>query len=160
MKRFLRTDASWVSLFQRLVLAAVIFPHGAQKLFGWWGGHGFTNTIQFFDGMGIPVALAVIVILTESLGAVALALGLVTRLAALGIASIMVGAIALVHWKVGFFMNWTGQQGGEGFEYHLLALGLAIPLIVRGGGLASIDGAIVRGFGPPTTKPESYATSR
>lgn len=144
MQRFFATDRSWVSLFQRLVLAAVIFPHGAQKLFGWFGGYGFEGTMGFFAQQGIPAPLAVLIIVGESLGAVALALGFLSRLTAFAIAAIMVGAVAMVHSHVGFFMNWTGQQAGEGFEYHLLALALAIPLIVRGGGLASIDRAIAR----------------
>ena len=144
MHRFFATDRDWVSLFQRLVLAAVIFPHGAQKLFGWFGGHGFDATMGFMTQQGIPAPLAFLVIIGESLGAVALALGLFTRLSAFGIAAIMAGAVALVHAKVGFFMNWMGTQAGEGFEYHLLALALAIPLVIRGGGLGAIDRAIAR----------------
>ncbi|HLU66395.1 MAG TPA: DoxX family protein [Kofleriaceae bacterium] len=160
MKRLLDTDASWVSLLQRLVLAIVIFPHGAQKLLGWWGGGGFAGTIESFGQQGIPAALAVLVILAESLGSVALALGLLSRLAALGIACVMVGATVLVHADVGFFMNWTGQQEGEGFEYHLLALALAIPLIIKGGGLYSLDRAIAHGAGRPTTRPHTMASPR
>lgn len=144
MQRFFATDRSWVSLFQRLVLAAIIFPHGAQKLFGWFGGYGWHGTMGFFTAQGIPAPLAALIIVGESLGAVALALGLFSRLTAFGIAAIMIGAVAMVHSHVGFFMNWTGQQAGEGFEYHLLALALAIPLIIKGGGLGSIDRAIAR----------------
>lgn len=144
MQRFFATDRDWVRLFQRLVLAAVIFPHGAQKLLGWFGGYGFDATMGYMTQQGIPAPLAFLVIIGESFGSVALALGLATRLAAFGIAAVMVGAIAMVHWPVGFWMNWAGTQAGEGFEYHLLALALAIPLIVAGGGRASIDRAIAR----------------
>ena len=144
MQRFFATDRSWVSLFQRLVLAAVIFPHGAQKLLGWFGGPGFHATMGMFTSQGLPAPLAFLIIIGESLGAIALAFGFLTRLSAFGIAAVMIGAIAMVHSHVGFFMNWMGNQAGEGFEYHLLALALAIPLIIRGGGLGSIDRAIAR----------------
>ena len=156
VNRALDTDRSWVSLFQRLVLAAVIFPHGAQKVLGWWGGQGFSGTIDGMSQMGLPAVLVVLVMIAEFFGSIGLALGLLTRLAALGIACVMAGAIALVHWDVGFFMNWTGQQAGEGFEYHLLALALAIPLIIRGGGLYSLDRGIARGFGKPA-RPHTMA---
>jgi putative oxidoreductase len=144
MQRFFATDTDRVRLFQRIVLAAVIFPHGAQKLFGWFGGHGFDGTMAFMTQQGIPAPLAFLVIIGESFGAVALAFGLFTRLTAFGIAAIMIGAVAMVHWPVGFWMNWTGTQAGEGFEYHLLALALAIPLVIKGGGLGAIDRAIAR----------------
>ena len=140
MTRFFHTDRSVTLLFQRLVLALVILPHGAQKLLGWFGGYGFEGTMGYFTGaLGIPAALAVLVILGESLGALGLAFGAFTRLSAFGIAATMLGAVAMAHAPNGFFMNWTGQQAGEGFEYHLLALALALPLIVRGGGLLAVD---------------------
>ena len=158
VNRLLDTDRSWVSLLQRLVLAVVFFPHGAQKMLGWWGGQGFSGTIDGMSQMGLPAALVVLVIFAEFFGSIGLALGLLTRLAALGIACVMLGAIALVHWDVGFFMNWTGQQEGEGFEFHLLALGLAIPLIIRGGGLYSADRGIARGS-RETARPHTVAGS-
>ena len=152
MRRFFATDDSWISLVQRLTLALVIFPHGAQKLFGWFGGHGFEGTMGYLTGAaGLPAPIALLVILAESLGALALAFGLFTRLTAAGVAAVMVGAIATVHAKVGFFMNWTGQQAGEGYEYHLLALALAIPLVVAGGGKLALDRLIAR-------RVETYAT--
>src|SRR6478752_2664837 len=140
MTRFFQTDRSATLFFQRLVLALVILPHGAQKLLGWFGGYGFEGTMGFFTGaLGIPAALAVLVILGESLGALGLAFGAFTRLSAFGIAATMLGAVFMTHAPNGFFMNWTGQQPGEGFEYHLLALALALPLIVRGGGSLAVD---------------------
>lgn len=145
MKRLFETDDSWVRLAQRLVLAAVIFPHGAQKLLGWFGGFGFEGTMGFLtQGAGLPAPLAVTVILAESVGAVALALGLFSRVTALGIASVMVGAVVTTHLGNGFFMNWAGSQAGEGFEYHLLALALAVPVIVKGGGALAVDSALAR----------------
>lgn len=141
LDRALSTDRSRTLLVQRLALGLVLFPHGAQKLLGWFGGYGFSGTMGFFtDTMHLPAPLALLVILAESFGAIGLVFGAGTRLAALGITSVMLGAVATTHAQVGFFMNWSGAQGGEGFEYHLLALALALPLVVRGGGLYSVDG--------------------
>jgi len=124
----------------RLALAVVIFPHGAQKVFGWFGGHGFEGTMGFFtQSMGIPAPLAFLAILTESLGAVALALGVLARPAALAIAVNMVVAAVLSHLPYGFFMNWSGTAKGEGFEFHILAVALAAIVVIWGGGRWSID---------------------
>jgi putative oxidoreductase len=143
MTRFFSTDRSWIPLFQRLVLGAVLLPHGLQKLFGVMGGYGFDATMGYFTGqLGFPALLAFVVILTESLGAVALIAGAGTRLTAFGVVSLMVGAVLTSHLGNGFFMNWDGSRPGEGFEYHLLALALAIPLVISGGGRWSVDRAI------------------
>lgn len=140
MNRFLRTDTSLTLAAQRAVLGLVIFPHGLQKTAGWFGGYGFDGTMGYFTGaLGIPAPLAFLVIVAETAGAVGLVLGLGTRLAAAGAALVMAGAAVMVHAPHGFFMNWGGQAGGEGFEYHLLALALALPLVVRGAGRFSID---------------------
>ena len=153
-ERFLSTDRDRTLLLQRVVLGLVIFPHGAQKLLGWFGGYGFSGTMGYFtDTLHIPAPLAFLIIIGESLGAVALVLGAGTRLAAFGIAAIMLGAIFMTHLDHGFFMNWFGAQQGEGFEFHLLALALALPLAVRGGGLCSVDGALAERLrsGAPAT---------
>ena len=140
LKTLLHTEDSTTHLILRLALGIVIFPHGAQKLFGWFGGHGFSGTMGFFtDKLGFPAAIAFLVIIGESLGALGLIAGFLTRFCAAGIAVIMTGAIFKAHLANGFFMNWAGKQAGEGFEYHLLALGLAIPLILYGGGKLSAD---------------------
>jgi putative oxidoreductase len=145
MNRFLRTEASLTLAAQRAVLGLVLLPHGLQKTAGWFGGYGFDGTMQFFTGaMHVPAPLAVLVILGESLGALALAFGLFSRLTAFGIAASMVGAVLMVHLGNGFFMNWAGNQPGEGFEYHLLALALSLPLVVKGGGAWSLDRSIAR----------------
>jgi putative oxidoreductase len=145
LQRFLATDSSTTLLVQRLVLSAVILPHGLQKLVGWFGGYGFSGTLEYFTGaLGVPAPLAVLVILGESLGALALIAGLGTRLAAGGLAATMLGAMLLVHLPHGLFMNWSGAQGGEGFEFHLLALALAIPLAIRGGGAYAVDRGLAR----------------
>jgi putative oxidoreductase len=142
LKWLVTTDANAVSLLLRFTLALVIFPHGAQKVLGWFGGHGFKNTLKYFVGSGIPAPLALLAMTAEFAGPIGLALGLLTRVAAFGIGCVMLVAIFSVHLPHGFFMNWEGKQKGEGFEYHLLALGIVIALIIMGGGLWSADGAI------------------
>jgi putative oxidoreductase len=142
-KSFFRTNKDWASLFARLSLGIVMLPHGLQKVAGSFGGSGFEATLNHFTAnLGIPMVAAVLVILAESLGAIGLIIGFCTRLCALGIALVMTGAIVMVHWQHGFFMNWFGKQSGEGFEYHILAIGLALVLIIRGGGILSIDRGI------------------
>ena len=144
-RKLIATPNDYVLTLLRIVLAAVMVPHGAQKLLGWWGGYGFDATVAYFNSsLGIPRPLAVLVILAESLGAVALALGLFGRFMAFGVAATMAGAVAMVHGRVGFFMNWSGTQGGEGFEYHLLALAMAAAVIIRGSGALSLDRIIRR----------------
>lgn len=140
VRRMLATDTSKTALIQRIALAAVVLPHGLQKVFGWFGGWGLEGTLGWFQSaLGVPAPIAALVIASDFLGAIALGLGLFSRLAALGVALTMLGAIAMVHAPNGFFMNWAGTNAGEGFEFHLLALGLSLPLIVRGGGAFSLD---------------------
>jgi putative oxidoreductase len=144
LERFLKTDTSKTLLAQRVLLGAVMLPHGAQKLLGWYGGYGFSGTMNYFTFvMHIPSALAFLVIASEAFGSLGLVLGLGTRLAALGTATTMIGALLTTHLQVGFFMNWFGNQPGEGFEYHLLVLALALPLIVRGGGAFALDRSLL-----------------
>jgi len=139
-KKIINTKSDLVSTILRLTLGIVMFPHGAQKMLGWFGGYGFEGTMGFFTGqMGIPAVFAFLAILAEFAGSLGLITGLLTRVAALGIASVMTVAVLTTHLSNGFFMNWFGNQKGEGFEYHLLALGLAIAIIIRGGGAFSID---------------------
>jgi putative oxidoreductase len=136
------TDGSIVPLVLRLALAVVIFPHGAQKLLGWFGGYGFKGTMGYFTGSGIPAPLALLAIIAEFFGPLGLALGLLTRVAAFGIACVMAVAVFKVHVPNGFFMNWLGNQKGEGFEFHLLAIGLAVALVIGGAGLWSLDASV------------------
>jgi len=148
LKKLLQTENDYGGLIARLALGIVMFPHGAQKVLGWFGGYGFAGTMTFFtETIGIPYFVALLVVLAEFLGSIGLIVGALTRIAALGIGSVMVGAILLVHLPNGFFMNWGGNQAGEGFEYHLLALGLALLLILRGAGALSIDRIITRRLG-------------
>jgi putative oxidoreductase len=144
MKFLFQTENSWSGLVLRLGLGVVMFPHGAQKALGWFGGNGFAATIEMFSGkMHVPLIFAVLAILAESAGSLGLITGCLTRVAALGILCNMSVAVAMVHWSNGFFMNWSGKQAGEGFEYHVLAIAIAIALILSGGGKWSVDRAII-----------------
>ena len=139
-----QTDGTLVPLILRLALAVVIFPHGAQKLLGWFGGYGFKGTMGYFTSSGIPAPLGLLAIIAEFFGSLGVAVGLLTRVAAFGIACVMVVAIFKVHAPNGFFMNWYGNQKGEGFEYHLLTFGLCLALIIGGAGLWSLDDGLLR----------------
>ena len=143
MKYLFQTNDKFSYWVPRVILGCVILPHGAQKLFGWFGGFGFTNTMTYFtQTAGLPWIIAFLIIMGESLGSLGLIIGFLTRLSALGLICIMVGAIITVHIPNGFFMNWFGKQAGEGFEYHLLVIGMSIPLLISGGGKYSVDALI------------------
>jgi putative oxidoreductase len=127
----------------RLVLALVFLGHGTQKVFGWFGGLGFSGTLDVFEQtMGIPPALTVMAMSAEVLGGLGLIAGLLTRIAACGVLVVMIVAPFANGLYVRFFMNWTGRNAGEGFEYHLLAIALILVVLVHGGGAWSLDGAI------------------
>lgn len=145
IRKLLATTNDILPLVLRLALGVVMFPHGAQKLLGWFGGGGFSATMQGMTGMGLPAVIVFLVIVAEFFGSLGLITGFLTRFSAFGITMVMLGAIFTVHAKVGFFMNWMGQQQGEGFEYHLLVLGIALALMIRGGGRFSVDGALQGG---------------
>lgn len=140
LRRLIATDGDVGATIARVGLGLVMLPHGLQKAFGWFGGYGFAGTMGFMtQQLGIPAPLALLAILTEVVGALALVVGLGSRLAAFAVAAVMVVATLTVHVGNGFFMNWSGAQAGEGFEYHLLALALAAVVLVKGGGRASVD---------------------
>jgi len=139
LKKIMRTNWDASLLILRVVLGIVFFPHGAQKMLGWWGGGGFEGTMGYFTGQGVPYVLALLAILAEFLGSLGLIVGLLTRVAAFGITCVMVVAIFMVHLPNGFFMNWSGKQAGEGFEYHLLVLAITVVLMWRGAGAYSVD---------------------
>jgi putative oxidoreductase len=129
----------------RLVLGVVFFAHGAQKALGWFGGYGFSGTMGFFtQQMHIPAPFAFLAIAAEFLGSIGLLLGLLGRVAAFGIACNMVVAICMIHRHIGFFANWSGQQKGEGYEYHLLAIAIALSIMIKGSGAFSADRALSR----------------
>lgn len=144
---FFNTNEDKLAVFLRIVVGVVIFPHGAQKLLGWFGGYGFDGTMGFFtQTLGIPYLFALLAIIAEFFGGIGLITGLLTRLSAFGVASVMFVAVMLNHIPVGFFMNWSGQQQGEGFEYHILMIALTIAVIVKGAGSFSLDKFILQKF--------------
>lgn len=144
LQRLVRTDDRRVDLLMRATLAVVMFPHGAQKLIGWFGGPGFSGAMGHLTAdYGLPAIVALLVIVVEFFAPVALALGLFSRVAALGVAAVMLGAVLTTHLPYGFFMNWFGTQGGEGFEYHILALALSASVLANGSGALSIDRVVM-----------------
>ena len=134
----LATENTSLLTILRIALGVVMLPHGLQKTLGWFGGYGFTGTMGGFTSMGVPAFLAFLVIAAESAGAVALITGFTTRIAAFGIGATMLVA-SQMHKANGFFMNWSGQQKGEGFEYHILAIAIAVVLMIGGAGRFSLD---------------------
>jgi putative oxidoreductase len=141
-RKLIATSNDFTYTIARLVLGVVFFAHGAQKMLGWFGGFGFTATMGFFTQMHIPAPLAFLAICAEFFGGLGLIVGLLSRVAAFGIAMNMLVAILMVHIHYGFFVNWYGQQKGEGFEYHLLAIALALVVMIKGAGALSIDRAL------------------
>lgn len=143
---WLADKIEWAPLPLRVSLGVIFFAHGAQKVLGWFGGYGWTGTMQFFtQTLHIPAPLAMVAILTEFLGGIALFLGLFTRLAALLVAGEMVVATLQVHLPNGFFMNWANAPNvGHGIEYNLALIGAALALVITGGGRLSLDAALKR----------------
>ena len=139
LRKWMQTDDDVGRLIVRLALGLVMFPHGAQKLLGWFGGAGFAGTLQGMTKMGLPAAVVLLVILAEFFGSISLITGFLGRIGAFGILCVMLGAVFMVHLPNGFFMNWMGNQKGEGYEYHLLAIGMALAILVKGSGAFSID---------------------
>ena len=145
LQRLFKTDNSFASLLVRLTLGIVMFAHGAQLALGWFGGYGFSATMGFFtQQMHIPALFAFLAIAAEFAGSIGLIVGALSRVAAFGIAATMVVAILTVHTANGFFMNWSGAQKGEGFEYHLLAIALALVVMINGAGRWSLDGLVAQ----------------
>lgn len=134
------TENLWVGLILRLSLGFIMLPHGMQKLFGAFGGFGYKATMNFFtESMKLPWIISLAVILIEFFGSVGLVVGFASRIWAAGFIIIMTGAILTTNAKFGLFMNWFGNQEGEGFEYHLLVIGMCIALFIAGSGNYSID---------------------
>ena len=142
-RKLINTTDDFAVTILRLLLGVVFFAHGAQKVLGWFGGYGFSATMGFFTHqMGIPAPLAALAIAAEFLGGIGLLLGFLGRIAAFGIACNMVIAIVMVHQHFGFFANWTGQQKGEGIEYHVMAIAIALAIMIKGSGALSVDRAL------------------
>jgi len=142
--RILHTNRNFALAIVRLGLGLVMFPHGAQKMLGWFGGAGFSGTMQSFEHMGIPAPFAFLAIAAEFFGSLGLIFGCLARIAAFGLLCNMIVAVVKVHAAKGFFMNWTGAQKGEGFEYHILAIAIALAIVLRGAGAFSVDLALSR----------------
>ena len=144
-KKLVTTDSDYALTISRLVLGALFFIHGCQLMLGWFGGYGLTGSMQFFtQHLGIPTAFAFLAICAQFLGGLMLILGLAGRIAALGIICDMAVAVLKVHWQFGLFMNWFGNQKGEGFEYHLLAITIGLLITLRGSGALSLDRLLAR----------------
>jgi putative oxidoreductase len=142
LRALIQTSDDRIPMLARLALGIVIFPHGAQKLLGWYGGPGIDGALGFYAALGIPAFLGWLAMLTEFFGGIALIVGICGRLVALAIAIDMIAAVMTLHWAVGFFMNWNSQLQGEGFEFHILAVTLALIVMIRGSGALSIDRAL------------------
>ena len=160
MNKLIATNKNnWTALIARLALGITLFPHGAQKLLGWFGGYGFTGTMGFLTGQAhLPYIIALLVILIESVGAVLLIAGFFTRLAAFGVIVNFIGVVLTSQINNGFFMNWYMQPNkGEGLEYFILLFGLALVSLIAGGGKWSLDAAITAPlFAKKSTSPHAY----
>ena len=144
LKTLVATDNSPAQLLVRLALGVVIFPHGAQKVLGWFGGPGYGATITAFSALGFPFWAIILLMVSEVCGSLLLVLGLFTRVWALTIGTAIAICLKTNHLQHGFFMNWFGQQQGEGYEFHLLVLGIAMALVFRGGGMLSLDRVLAK----------------
>jgi putative oxidoreductase len=142
-RKLMSTTDDFAVAVLRLSLGVVFFAHGAQKVLGWFGGYGFSGTMGFFTHqLRLPAPIAILPICAEFLGGIGLLVGLLGRVAAFGIACDMLVAVAMIHWRFGFFANWYGQQKGEGFEYHILAIAIALAIMIKGSGALSVDAAL------------------
>jgi len=140
MSRLFSTDPDWTLAAIRITLGVVFFAHGAQKVFGWFGGPGLEGTLSMMhEHLHLPIPVAFLAVMSEFIGGAGLIVGLLSRVAAFGIGVIMLSAIVMVHGRNGLFMNWFGDRKGHGIEYHLLAMALAIAIVVWGSGAASLD---------------------
>lgn len=143
--KLFNTADSWTPIVLRLILGLVVFPHGAQKLLGWFGGYGFSGSMNYFtDTVSLPWIIGFLVIILEFFGAIALIAGIATRIISVLYIAIAIGIIFTSSIQHGFFMNWFGNQGGEGYEYFLLWIGMAVALVISGGGKYSVDKLLVK----------------
>lgn len=142
LRAIMETSDDRIPMLGRLALGIVILPHGAQNLFAWFGGPGIEGALGEYLALGIPAFLGWMAIVIQFFGGVALIIGFLGRVAAFAIALVLLAAVVTLHWSVGFFMNWNGALKGEGFEFHILAVTLAVIVIVRGSGALSVDRAL------------------
>jgi putative oxidoreductase len=148
MKKIFQTNDNMAATILRIVLGLIILPHGAQKLLGWFGGFGFTGTMNFFtETVHLPWIIGLLVIMIEFFGSLMLIAGLATRVVSILMIINFAGVIISSHIPYGFFINWLGNQKGEGYEYHLLVIGMALSLLVSGGGKFSADSLLQKPTG-------------
>ena len=140
------TDPDWTLTVIRVILGVVFFAHGAQKMLGWFGGAGLKETLRTMrEYLHLPAPLAFLVVTAGFLGGMGLIVGLLSRVAAVGVCVTVFAAIVMVHWRHGLFMDWFGDRKAHGFEYHPLAIALALAIVVRGAGAASLDRLLSKG---------------
>jgi putative oxidoreductase len=138
--KIFKTNNDWTGFVTRMTVGLILFPHGSQKLLGWFGGPGFTNEMNFFtQTLHLPWLIASLVIIIEFFGAISLIIGFASRLWSVAVIGLFMGIILIEHIENGFFMNWFGNQKGEGYEYHLLIIGLSLTMLINGSGKYSID---------------------
>jgi len=144
-KKIFGTNNDWPSLVTRLTIGLILIPHGAQKMLGWLGGYGFSGTMNYFTNtVNLSWIVAFMIIVIEFIGALSLIVGFASRIWAVLVIFLMIGIIVTAHFENGFFMNWYGSQKGEGYEYHLLVIGLSIVTLLGGSGKFSLDGVIAK----------------
>lgn len=144
MEQFFSSQNNWAGLLLRITIAVVLFPHGAQKLLGWFGGYGFDGTMQYFtQTVKLPYIIGLLVILIEFFAPIALLIGVGSKILAAAVAILFFGIMVTSHLNFGFFMNWFGNQAGEGLEYFLLAIGACLALMFNGSGKFAIDNLII-----------------
>ena len=140
-----KTNNDWTGLVTRLSIGLVLFPHGAQKFLGWYGGFGFNATMGFFtDTVHLPWMIGFLVIVIEFFGSVSLMIGFASRIWSAATIILMTGIIFTSHLEHGFFMNWFGNQKGEGYEFHLLMIGLSMATLLNGSGKLSLDNKLTK----------------
>lgn len=139
------TNNSWSPTILRLLLGIVLLAHGSQKFLGWFGGYGFNGTMDFFTNtIGLSWFIGFLVIVIEFFGSIFLIMGFATRVWSVLMIILFSGIIYTSHIQHGFFMNWFGNQKGEGYEFFLVAIGISLSLLLTGGGKFSLDGMIMK----------------
>jgi putative oxidoreductase len=157
-KNILKTDAHFSGPALRLSLGMVLLAHGCQLLLGWFGGYGFDATMQYLmENNGLPWLVSFMVIALQFFGALAILAGVATRLFSFAVLILFIGMIVTSHLDYGFFMNWYGTQKGEGYEYHILVLGMAAGLAFSGAGAYSFDRYLTLKMDSPKERKMMYA---
>lgn len=140
LQQLLSSDAGWAGFVLRVTAGLIMFPHGAQHLLGWFGGYGYQGTMGWLQSThGLPWIVSFTIIMLEFFGSILLIAGFGTRMLAVAMIGLMIGIIVTSHWSNGFFMDWEDSLKGEGYEYHLLFIGICLVLALVGGGHYSVD---------------------